>query len=265
MLRKVVPIAIAVAVLFVILRKGEQPPPPDSSTKHSSSKKSHRHEDASGSYALSASRSTWPPLAEGSSATVAASATANYYVVLDGSGSMQSKECGGGTTRIDAAIDAMKNFFATIPTDANIGLAAFDRHKISERVSLGVGNRDALNAALERVEAGSDTPLRTAMQIGYDKLTAQARAQLGYGEYHLIVVTDGRPDPRSEDPTPVVQELLSDSPIVLHTVGFCIDADHVLNQPNRMYYASATNPEQLKKSLQAVLAEAPAFDATKFQ
>jgi uncharacterized protein with von Willebrand factor type A (vWA) domain len=204
-------------------------------------------------------------LEEGNSAaSVGALATANYYVVLDGSGSMQSKQCGGGTSRIDAAVEAMKNFIATIPTDANVGLAAFDRRAISERVALGVGNRDALYDALKNIHAGSDTPLRTAIQIGYDKLTAQARTQLGYGEYHLVVVTDGQPEPRDEDPTPVVKEILSESPIVLHTVGFCIDADHVLNQPNRMYYASATNPDQLQRSLQAVLAEAPAFNAVKF-
>jgi hypothetical protein len=79
-----------------------------------------------------------------------------------------------------------------------------------------------------------------------------------------VVVTDGEPDPANEDPTPIVKEILTQSPVVLHTIGFCIDANHVLNQPNRTYYTSATNPEQLQKSLQAVLAEAPSFDAAKF-
>jgi Ca-activated chloride channel family protein len=217
------------------------------------------------SYALDVRRTMWPPLAEGGNApTVAALATANYYVVLDGSGSMMSKECGGGTSRIKAAVEATKQFFATAPADANVGLAAFDRRTISERVPLGTGNRDALNAALQDIDAGSATPLLTAIKIGYEKLTMQARLQLGYGEYHLVVVTDGEPDPRSEDPSPIVERILTESPVVLHTVGFCIDADHVLNQPNRMYYASATSPQQLEKSLQAVLAEAPAFNATNF-
>jgi hypothetical protein len=96
-------------------------------------------------------------------------------------------------------------------------------------------------------------------------LTDQARSQLGYGEYHLVVVTDGEPDPDSEDPTPVVEEILEQSPVVLHTVGFCIDDDHVLNQRGRTFYAAATNPRELREGLQAVLAEADTFDATQFQ
>jgi Ca-activated chloride channel family protein len=52
--------------------------------------------------------------------------------------------------------------------------------------------------------------------------------------------------------------------VIVHTIGFCIDSDHVLNQPNRTYYASATNPAELKQGLQAVLAESSVFDADSF-
>ena len=208
-------------------------------------------------------RATWPPLDEGG-APASALATTNYYIVVDGSGSMLSHKCGGGTSKIDAALEAVKHFIAEVPADTNVGLAAFDRRAISERVALGIGNREALYTALKDIRAGSDTPLRSSIKIGYDKLTAQARTQLGYGEYHLVVVTDGNPDPQSEDPTPVVNAILAQSPVVLHTIGFCIDSDHVLNQPNRTYYASATNPEELQAGLQAVLAEAATFDAATF-
>lgn len=260
----VFPIIIFVVVAYALLHRHDRTRERDDDHDRVARAEARSPKSA---YALDIQRTTWPSLVEGGNATpatAAATATANYYVVLDGSGSMKSKDCGGGTSRIEAAVDAMKQFFSTVPADANVGLAAFDRHAISERVPLGTGNRDALNAALERVDAGSDTPLLSAMKIGYEKLTAQARLQLGYGEYHLVVVTDGKPDPRSEDPSPIVKRILAESPVVLHTVGFCIDEDHVLNQPSRMYYASATNPQQLQKSLQAVLAEAPAFDAKSF-
>jgi uncharacterized protein with von Willebrand factor type A (vWA) domain len=162
-------------------------------------------------------------------------------------------------------VQAVRGFIDAAPATANIGLAAFDNSGISERVPLGVGNRDALTDALQRIRAGSGTPLNSGIRIGYNRLTDQARAQQGYGEYHLVVVTDGKPEPSSEDPTPVVREILRESPVVLHTIGFCIDASHVLNQPGRTYYASATNPQELQSSLQAVLAEAPAFDVARFQ
>jgi Ca-activated chloride channel homolog len=263
MSRKLLPIIIAMVVLFVILRKGERPDesPPDEERKAQTARKAKK----TSAYALDVQRSNWPPLEEGTApATTGTLTTVNYYLVFDGSGSMLSSQCGGGTTKFDAALKAVRDFIATIPEDANVGLAAFDRRAISERVPLAGGSREALYGALQEIRAGSNTPLRSAIKIGYDKLTDQARTQLGYGEYHLVVVTDGDPDPRDEDPSPVVREILRESPVVLHTVGFCIDDDHVLNQRDRTNYAAATNPEQLRQSLQAVLAEAPVFDAASF-
>jgi Ca-activated chloride channel homolog len=207
---------------------------------------------------------TWPPLG-GAAVSASPSSDINYYIVVDGSGSMKSHECGDGVSKMEAAVQAVGSFIETAPATANIGLAAFDRRAISERVALGVGNRESLVEALQHIQAGSGTPLNSGIRIGYNRLTDQARKQLGYGEYHLIVVTDGRPEPSSEDPTPVVREILRNSPVVVHTIGFCIDSNHVLNQQGRTYYASATSPQELQSSLQAVLAEAPTFDVARFQ
>jgi Ca-activated chloride channel family protein len=206
----------------------------------------------------------WPPVRDG--ATASAAPTVNYYVVLDGSGSMSRRECtgDGDSRKIEVAVDAVRRFVEGIPAGANVGLAVFDRRDLSERVAIAANNRDAISEALTRVRAGEGTPLKSAIRLGFDKLTEQASAQLGYGEYHLVVVTDGKPDPKSEDPYNVVNDILEKSPVVVHTVGFCIDEDHVLNQPGRTYYTAASNPDELRQGLQAVLAEAPNFDATKF-
>jgi hypothetical protein len=45
----------------------------------------------------------------------------------------------------------------------------------------------------------------------------------------------------------------------LHTIGFDIGEGHSLNQPGKTDYSSAQNPEQLRKSLQDVLAESEEF------
>ena len=221
------------------------------------------HEQSSES--IKSRRAIWPPLTDNADTLNAQASNAiNYYIVLDGSGSMLSRECAGNSTKMQAALDAVLDFIGTVPKQANIGLAAFDKRVIAERVPLGSDNRDALVDALSKIRAGSDTPLRSTIQIAYNKLTEQGRKQLGYGEYHLIVVTDGQPDPDDEDPTPIVNKILAASPVVIHTIGFCIDEHHVLNQKGRVYYASANNPQQLQKSLSAVLAEADTFDATAF-
>ena len=221
--------------------------------------------DATASYARAPLQDSWPPLEQAASgAPSAARATLNYYVVLDGSGSMRETECGAGKRKIAAAVTALEQFVSQVPKEANVGLLVFDDAGISERVPLDQGNHAAVRAALQGVRAKGGTPLKSAIAEGYDKLLAQARRQLGYGEYHLVVVTDGKPEPSDEDPSELVGTLLATTPVVLHTIGFCIGTDHVLNQPGRSYYVAAESPEQLQQGLSAVLAEAPAFDQSQF-
>jgi hypothetical protein len=221
---------------------------------------------AASSYARAAGNDSWPRLEEGARPEVAPEAVtaANYYVVLDGSGSMQAVECSAGDPKIEAAVVALQRFVDAVPGEANLGLAVFDTQGTSERVALGAGNRDAFRGALAAVNADGGTPLRSAIELGYQRLTEQARRQLGYGEYHLVVVTDGVPDPSSEDPSAAIRAIWAESPVVLHTIGFCIGENHVLNQPGRSYYVAADSPEQLQQGLGAVLAEAPSFDVARF-
>jgi Mg-chelatase subunit ChlD len=209
----------------------------------------------------------WPPIPEGQAPHIdmKKALTANYYLVLDGSGSMMQSECSNDQLKMDVAEQAMENFIAQIPADANVGLAVFDANGLSERVPLAIDNRKQLKRAIEEVRADESTPLKSAITLGYQKLEAQGVSQLGYGEYHLVVVTDGQAQPDEEDPREIVDTVLRESPVVIHTVGFCIGDDHSLNQPGRTFYAAADSPEALQQGLSAVLAEAPSFDATTFQ
>jgi uncharacterized protein YegL len=219
-----------------------------------------------GIYSESPQRDDWPPLSEGSEAAGGApAATSNYYVVLDGSGSMSRVDCSDDKPKIDIAVAALSRFVSAVPAQANLGLAVFDDAGLSERVPLGVGNREAFQQALRQVDVSGGTPLKSSIELAYEQLTVQAHQQLGYGDYHLVLVTDGYPDPRSEDPTDAVQGLLTDSSVILHTIGFCLGQDHVLNQPGRVYYMAADSPQQLSQGLGEVLAEAPSFDVTQFQ
>ena len=86
---------------------------------------------------------------------------------------------------------------------------------------------------------------------------------MGYGEYHLVIVTDGEAND-GEDPREAVDALLAKSPVVLHTIGFCIGETHSLNQKGRVFYQSADNPEELRKGLTDVLAEATSFNLDGF-
>jgi Ca-activated chloride channel family protein len=221
------------------------------------------------SYALRAEDS-WPPLQETEErigqgvASAADLLAANYYVLLDGSGSMNDVACSAGKTKIEAARVALDSFSASVPAGANLGLTVFEQRGIGELLPLGVGNRQTFHTAVSQVRAGGGTPLRTAISLAYEKLFEQGRRQLGYGEYNLVVVTDGIAS-RGEDPTDMVNRMLAESPVLLSTIGFCVGDEHSLNQPGRTYYRAADNPAALRKGLEAVLAEAPAFDLSDFE
>jgi uncharacterized protein YegL len=208
----------------------------------------------------------WPPLGDDAPAPLPVEqlGVANYYVLLDGSGSMLARGCSGSSNKINAAVSALERFIGTVPADANLGFATFDAAGIDERVPLARDNRDAFQQQLSRVRAAGGTPLASSIELAERQITAQAQRQLGYGEYHLVIVTDGRPDPPREDPTEVVDRLLAETPIVVHTIGFCIGDDHVLNQPGRTFYLAADSREDLERGLDSVLAESPSFDVAAF-
>ncbi|MBI3552084.1 MAG: VWA domain-containing protein [Elusimicrobia bacterium] len=190
-------------------------------------------------------------------------ATRNYYVVLDGSGSMADRKCSGQATKMEAAKQALAEFSKAVPASAQLGLLAFDGRGISERVPLGRGNRDRFLQEVRSVTAAGGTPLKSAIALGVSKLEDAARRQLGYGEYNLVIVTDGEAG-QGEDPRGVVDEILARSPVMIHTIGFCIGKNHSLNQPGRTVYRTADNPAELRSGLGEVLAESATFDVAGF-
>lgn len=209
----------------------------------------------------------WPrPLPEGEEIAVAKDlVTKNYYVILDGSGSMHYQGCSGNVNKAQASKKALDKFISLLPQEANLGLLVFDRKGTSERIPLGSGNRVQFSGAVSRSQTGGGTPLRDAVRLGSEALEKQAQKQLGYGEYHMVVVTDGEATPRDQDPTGIVNKILKKTPIVIHTIGFCIGDRHSLNQPGKTVYRAANNPAELTKGLEDVLAESESFDVSDFE
>jgi len=188
----------------------------------------------------------------------------NYYVVLDGSGSMDDSKCANSSRKMEVAKEAIAQFLTQIPSDANVGFYAFDSNGSKERMPLGQHTSSATLQAVKSVYAGGGTPLSSSVAQGVKALTKQAERQLGYGEYNLIVVTDGMAS-TGYDPRNVVNAMVGSTAITMHTIGFCIDSNHPLNKVGYSYYKSANNPEALKAGLDEVLAEADDFDVSVFE
>ena len=72
-------------------------------------------------------------------------------------------------------------------------------------------------------------------------------------------MTDGEAD-RGDDPGDIVNKIVSESPAVISTIGFCIGEGHSLHRPGLTLYHDATNLEQLNQGLESVLAESEFSD-----
>ena len=177
---------------------------------------------------------------------------------------MAKSKCSGGNTKEQVAKNALNNFVNQISDEDNIGLYIFDKFGASERVALNHNNKSQILAEIEKSQANGNTPLRTSIAKGVRELAKQAGKQLEYGEYHLIVITDGEASGEKEKPVDVVSVSLDQTPIIIHSIGFCIDQNHSLNQPGKTIYKSADNPQELAKGLESVLAESEEFIVTEF-
>ncbi len=186
----------------------------------------------------------------------------NFYIVLDGSGSMASSGCSGSESKSAVAKRAVKEFASRLNPEDNLGLLVFDGDGITERVPLNVNNRKEFNRAVDVSDTRANTPLKDSITLAYEKVKRQAARQLGYGEYHLVVVTDGEAN-MGQDPSEIVKEILTGTPVVIHTMGFCIGGGHSLNQPGKINYRDANSPGDLKKGLESVLAESDSFKPQK--
>ena len=189
----------------------------------------------------------------------------NFYFIFDGSGSMQSEPggaCRGDQSfgsKIDGARWAVEEFLTKVPDDVNLGLYAFDRAGHSERVPLGAGNRQAFLSAISAIDVGGGTPLAASITFGTDQLVEQYKRQLGYGEYRLVVVTDGR-----ADSIPGAARYASHFGMPIYAIGLCIDEDHPLRR-YAVSYRAADSFSDLAEGLEETLAELETVDATTFE
>lgn len=179
----------------------------------------------------------------------------NFYFVIDGSGSMSGEA-------MRQAKSGTKAFTGNIPEKDQIGMYAFDSSGRSERVKLGAGNRKEFLIALNDINTGGGTPLGDAIFTGCDALIAQYKQQLGYGEYRLVVVTDGAPSDEHNFDRAI--EYANKAQIPIFTIGYRINGNHALRQ-HSVSYRDASNEHDLQRGLEEVLAETETFDAASFE
>lgn len=202
----------------------------------------------------------WPPVPE-----TAVELADNYFqenlvVILDMSGSMGDATCkDSSVTKYAASLQAIDTFIDYVPDDMALGFVVFEDGRNEVRTPLGLQNREQVRRVLGEVRPDGGTPLGGAVYEAYNMLMAQAQSQQGYGNYRMLIVTDGA---ASDEGTLKrnIDYLTTSTPIDVFTAGFCIDEGHTLYQPGLTEFRAAGNIVELRDAMQAVLAESTDFD-----
>lgn len=214
----------------------------------------------------------WPPPIKGAAAdneTIVVAPedmmASNWAIVLDNSGSMKTRECSGQDIRMVAGGKAVIDFSHKRPAGDNFALILFIGDRPYARVVMSLGRDRALfQKEVQNARPDFNTPLGPAIEVAYGEIVKQGRRQGGYGSYHIVVVTDGDWN-QGSDPGPIVKRIVNESPVQVHTVGFCTGQGHRLNISGYTSYVSADNADQINRGLQAVLdAESEVFMDSQF-
>jgi Ca-activated chloride channel homolog len=104
--------------------------------------------------------------------------------------------------------------------------------------------------------------LGDAVRFGTKQLTLQYQKQLGYGEFRLIVITDGLAN--DMDDFLKALKYATSYRIPIYAIGINVEGDNYLRQ-YAVSYREANNSQDLQKALENTLAELPSFDTTEFK
>ncbi|MBU0469158.1 MAG: VWA domain-containing protein [Candidatus Omnitrophica bacterium] len=169
----------------------------------------------------------------------------NLVIVMDCSGSME------GHKLMQAKI-ALKEILKYVPAGTQIGLLSFSRDTGGWNYQLGPRNDEMLINAIDRLKSGGGTPLGEYMRYGAERLLKEKQKQLGYGNYRLLVITDGEASDRElvERYTPDIMA----KGINIDLIGVYMNSAHSLSQMVHSY-REANDTESLKTAITEVLAE----------
>lgn len=181
--------------------------------------------------------------------------TENIIIILDASGSMNENFRGDQTkSKMEAAKEALKEVLAKIPDNTHIGLLVFSGSNVQNDwvYPLGPKNTEQLLAAIDLPQPGGGTPLGQYMRIGANRLLEQREKQYNYGNYRLLIVTDGV----AQDQEKVAQytpEIL-ERQVRVDVIGVDMQTDHLLAK-DADSYRRADNPGELVAAVTQILAE----------
>ena len=178
-----------------------------------------------------------------------ASGDMKVVVILDNSGSM-AERMPGGSTRLEAAKQALMRVLEQAPADADLGVLLLNPGPNGNwLVPLGPVDPDQVQRAVGGLWPDGGTPLGSTMKTAADALLA-LRQQQRYGNYKLLIVTDGE----ANDGQLVEQYLpeIQARGLLVDVIGVSMAEDHSL-ATRTSTYRNANDPASLEKAISEVV------------
>jgi von Willebrand factor type A domain len=180
-------------------------------------------------------------------------------LILDASGSMQTRDAGGGQTRIDAAREALDTLIGELPPGAPVGLRVYgDAQTDAEKrrscnttrlvQPIAPLDPDGLRSRLDDFDPGGQTPIGNAlMDAGADLRGTSGQV--------IVLVSDGLDTCAPPDPCRVAARLAdSGIDVRIQAIGFKVDARatrllRCIARVSGGVYRDADDAESLAQSL----------------
>lgn len=190
-----------------------------------------------------------------------ARATDTVVVVFDASGSMDENipvKDGKELEKMKVAKLALAKSLLGIPKGTNVGVLVFSASNLDTNQEwvypIGPVDKTKLAAAIQLPLPGGGTPLGEYIKKGADALLAEREKNRGYGNYTLVVVTDGIASDGGLVETYV--PLVMARGIKLNVIGLAIRADDFLAERSTSYQ-SADDVDSLATAVSKAVAEIP--------
>lgn len=179
----------------------------------------------------------------------------NVVVLLDDSGSMKQpmRTDGGRVSRIQAAKDALSKVVQGLPDDAQLGILLLNNEGRGNAWLIPLGPLSTTKALpkIERIHAHGGTPLGAQIKIAAEALLDLRQMQI-YGEYRLLVITDGEATDAN-----LLEAYLPDilsRGLTFDVIGVDMAANHSL--AGRAHsYRKANDVQSFEKALKEIFAE----------
>lgn len=157
----------------------------------------------------------------------------NVVVVFDDSGSMD----GIFNSRIKRARQATRALVSSLDVNTNLGIIALNKGVIHPLSKIGK-HSNFINSKVDNIRANGGTYIGATLSKVQKMIVKQRKLQAGYGEYIIVIVTDGEANDSSLMYRKVDE--LTKNGFIIKTIGLDLTR-HKLQDVTGFVSASSTN------------------------